>query len=48
MPETLFGHRDLSGFDSYEEAYHQLILDIVRVTMQLSNIQKKAENGHES
>lgn len=29
MPETLFGHRDLSGFDSYEEAYHQLILDIV-------------------
>ena len=25
-----------------------LILDIVRVTMQLSNIQKKAENGHES
>ena len=25
-----------------------LILDIVRVTMQISNIQKKAENGHES
>lgn len=29
MPETLFGHRDLAGFDSYEQAYHQLILDIV-------------------
>lgn len=29
MPEPLFGHRELAGFDSYEEAYHQLILDIV-------------------
>jgi sugar (pentulose or hexulose) kinase len=29
MPDTLFGHRDLAEFDSYEQAYHQLILDIV-------------------
>ncbi len=29
MQESLFGQRDLSVFETYEEAYHQLILDIV-------------------
>ena len=29
MPETLFGLRDLTQFSTYEQAYHQLILDIV-------------------
>lgn len=29
MTEGLFGKRDLAAFDSYEQAYHQLILDIV-------------------
>lgn len=29
MTEGLFGKRDLSAFESYEQAYHQLILDIV-------------------
>ena len=29
MQESLFGSRDLSVFETYEEAYHQLILDIV-------------------
>ncbi|AXE18919.1 carbohydrate kinase [Runella rosea] len=29
MTEGLFGQRDLAGYDSYEKAYHQLILDIV-------------------
>ncbi len=29
MPTTIFGQRDLVSFDSYERAYHQLILDIV-------------------
>lgn len=29
MQGSLFGERDLSGFATYEEAYHQLILDIV-------------------
>ncbi|WP_428668012.1 FGGY-family carbohydrate kinase [Runella sp.] len=29
MTEGLFGQRDLTGFESYEQAYHQLILDIV-------------------
>lgn len=29
MTEGLFGQRDLAAFDSYEQAYHQLILDIV-------------------
>jgi len=29
MQESLFGHRNLNHFQSYEEAYHQLILDVV-------------------
>ncbi|QIP14990.1 carbohydrate kinase [Spirosoma aureum] len=29
MQESLFGHRNLSHFQSYEEAYHQLMLDLV-------------------
>ncbi|MCU0471002.1 MAG: FGGY-family carbohydrate kinase, partial [Arcicella sp.] len=29
MQESLFGQRNLSVFETYEEAYHQLILDIV-------------------
>jgi sugar (pentulose or hexulose) kinase len=29
IKESLFGKRDLSQFASYEEAYHQLILDII-------------------
>ena len=29
MQESLFGNRDLSVFETYEQAYHQLILDIV-------------------
>ena len=29
MQGSLFGERDLSVFDSYDEAYHQLILDIM-------------------
>ncbi|MCK8494254.1 FGGY family carbohydrate kinase [Spirosoma sp. RP8] len=29
MQESLFGYRDLAHFQTYEEAYHQLMLDIV-------------------
>jgi sugar (pentulose or hexulose) kinase len=29
LQESLFGSRDLSVYDTYEEAYHQLIIDIV-------------------
>ncbi|AEI47604.1 FGGY-family carbohydrate kinase [Runella slithyformis] len=29
MTEGLFGQRDLASYDTYEQAYHQLILDIV-------------------
>ena len=29
MQESLFGNRDLGIFETYEQAYHQLILDIV-------------------
>ncbi|WP_338869268.1 FGGY family carbohydrate kinase [Spirosoma sp. SC4-14] len=29
MQESLFGHRNLDHFQTYEEAYHQLILDVV-------------------
>lgn len=29
LKESVFAHRDLTDFSSYEEAYHQLILDIV-------------------
>lgn len=29
MQESLFGHRELSAFENYEEAYHRLILDII-------------------
>ncbi|MEO5999350.1 MAG: FGGY family carbohydrate kinase [Chitinophagaceae bacterium] len=29
LEKSLFGERDLSTFDSYEEAYHQLIFDLI-------------------
>jgi sugar (pentulose or hexulose) kinase len=29
LEESFFGQRDLSGYSSYEEAYHQLMADIV-------------------
>ena len=36
--ESKFGNRDLNGFANYEEAYHQLIIDIVEQQIQSTNL----------
>ncbi|MGV3560949.1 FGGY-family carbohydrate kinase [Larkinella arboricola] len=38
LQESLFSHRDLSVFRSYEEAYHQLMLDIVAQQLISTNL----------
>ncbi|MFN8345462.1 MAG: FGGY family carbohydrate kinase [Spirosomataceae bacterium] len=44
MPDTIFGHRDLAEFDSYEQAYHQLILDIVSQQIVSTGLVLKGSN----
>ncbi len=38
MQESLFGKRDLSAFKNYNEAYHQLILDIIALQTVSTNL----------
>ncbi|GAB3316253.1 hypothetical protein GCM10027299_06220 [Larkinella ripae] len=38
LQESLFSHRDLSVFRTYEEAYHQLMLDIVAQQLVSTNL----------
>lgn len=38
LQESLFGHRVLADFNTYEEAYHQLILDIIAQQLISTNL----------
>ena len=38
LQESLFGHRDLASFGTYEDAYHQLILDIIAQQLISTNL----------
>ncbi|MBD2754298.1 FGGY-family carbohydrate kinase [Spirosoma validum] len=38
LQESLFGHRNLADFTTYEEAYHQLILDIIAQQLISTNL----------